>query len=88
MKLEEYLSEKLNVSLEEATKIANVFHEYKKEYGHKEHHHFHEHNHKEHHHNNENASDEYCERCGNHCSLDNLQCERGKSLQEKKAISK
>lgn len=78
MKLEEYLSEKLNISLEEATKIAKVFHEYKEEYGHK-HHHFHEQNHTF-----ENKSGEYCVGCKNHCAVDNLQCERGKKLQEKK----
>ena len=79
MKLEEYLSEKLNISLEDATKIAQVFHEYKEEYGHKHHHHSHEQNHRI-----NPADDEHCEGCGNHCSVDHLQCERGKELQEKK----
>lgn len=94
MKLEDYLKEKLDISLEKATEIVNVFHSYKEEYGHGNH---------KHHDMSTNNQDiysmiyepkEYCESinynldklhcngCHNNCVLSNPNCGRGKMLKE------
>lgn len=93
MKLEEYLKEQLNITEEEAQRIAEVFYAYKKEYGHKH----------RHHHEGDNKQDIYsmiseskeecisnnyelekihCNGCPNNCMLSNPNCGRGQMIQE------
>ncbi|MDO4283200.1 MAG: hypothetical protein Q4D02_06135 [Clostridia bacterium] len=93
MELEEYLKERLNITSEEATKIANVFKEYKKKYGHE---HFHKHK-------NDDNEDVYsmiceskedcieseynlekmhCNGCRNNCTILDPKCGKGSMIQK------
>lgn len=93
MKLEDYLKEKLNVSAEEAKRIAEAFMEYKKTYGHAHHH---EHGRGENKDifqvisetkeecvaNNYDLDKIHCNGCPNNCALSNPKCGRGKMIKE------
>lgn len=88
MKLEEYLKNKLDITLEEANKIVEVFHSYKKEYGH------HKYEQDQDIHSKIRESQDFCQEngyeleklhcncCHNNCLLSSPNCGRGKMVQE------
>lgn len=81
MSLEEYLQEKLNISLEKSKEIVEVFHEYKKEYGHHSHH-MEGKTTNNHSFETYNLDNPHCNGCTRNCVLSNPNCDIGKRLQE------
>lgn len=90
MKIEDFLQDKLNITEEEASKIANALHEYKNLYG--KHHHHHEESNNEDIYsmisetkeecltNNYELEKIHCNGCPNNCNLVTPKCGRGEML--------